>query len=686
MKSGLIIIVIIFLFTLTTGLAADSRTNSFSLTPEFMLSQAPISESMLYSTYFGGDDRRSLDDRGADTCIGPDGSIYCLIWTNTEYWPLVNAYRGTLEGTGDMILIKLSADGSEYQYCSFLGGNGDDLGKQMEIDDFGNVYIAGRTDSTDLATPGAFDETFNGGYDIFVMKFNPSTNTPHYTTYIGGSGNDVAESLAIDSNGNVYVTGWTRSSDFPTDNALDSQLNGSVDAFVLKLNSAGTELAFSTFLGGEETDSGYDVALGVNDEICVTGLTSSQDFYCSEGAVDRTLNGSDDAFICRLASDGSEILASTYIGGSGNEYGSFCVVDESGNMLVTGWTQSSDFIKVNPFMDSLMGGKDVFLQKISPNGTSISYSTYIGGTDNEEPFGIALDEWDCVYILGGTDSDDYPMMNAQDNELSGEYLDGFYIDCFASKLEIETNRLLYSSYIGGEENEYAGMLDLDKDYNMIFCGGTTSYSFPVTDNAYQDEFFEGVCDAYLSILYDRGDMDDDLLAEYLETLEETERDNNDTDSDSMPDGWEVANSLNPLVDDSFQDPDNDQLTNSEEYWLGTDPQNSDSDGDGIPDGFEYSYDPGLLLDPNVPIPELIVYNAPVFAIIAIAIVSIPTVYFLLTSKKARTMKEEIHTQEYDENETRSALEDLTRDIPKAMDEETEFDSSKNEDSRGVDHE
>ena len=421
---------------LLSGLTiAASVTCPSDFRTHYNLSQAPLSESLFYSTYFGGDDRRSQDDKGADTCIGPDGSIYCLIWTNTEYWPLVNAYQDTLQGTADMVLTKMSADGSEYQYCSYLGGNGDDLGFQMEIDDEGNVYIAGRTDSTDLATSGSFDDTFNGGpNDGFVMKFNPTTNTPYYTTYIGGSGDDFADSLVVDASGNVYVTGWTSSSDFPHVNAKDTELSGPMDAFVLKLDSDGNEVAFSTYLGGEGADQGFGITLGLDNEILITGQTSSADFFCSEDAYDKTLNGSNDAFLTRMSSDGSEVLYSSYIGGIGSESGSCSLADSNGNMYVTGWTRSPDFVTINPYDGSHNGGQDVFIQKIASNGTTVLYSTYMGGSDDEEPLGMVLDKWGCVYILGGTDSDDYPVANAFDNHLDGEPLTAFYIDNFITKL------------------------------------------------------------------------------------------------------------------------------------------------------------------------------------------------------------------------------------------------------------
>jgi hypothetical protein len=334
--------------------------------------------------------------------------------------------------------------------------------------------------------------------------------------------------------------------------------------------------------------------------------------------------------------------------------------------------------------DSHNGGRDVFLQKILQDDSSVEFSTYLGGIENEEPRAMAIDEWGCIYICGGTDSDDYPLASASDDIINGEHLPNVYIDCFVSKIDVDRSRLLFSSYLGGVSNEDPESLVLDDDGNLVICGMTKSSDFSVTSNAYQNSFFPGEWDAFLVVLYDRGDMDGDNLLEYQETLRGTNRTNNDTDFDQIPDGYEVLNGMNPLVDDSFQDIDTDGLLNLDEYLIGTNPNNRDSDGDTISDGWEVAngYDP---LDANVPIPELIVYNASIIALVAIIAVTIPTLYFLRPKrkKKART---EIREKGYDQDETRSALEALSKDLPNGEDEEIELDPSGEDGVSGVDTE
>ncbi len=665
MKAGNLGLVLFLLFVGPASQAASIAQFNIGSVHKFDLSQDAVSDSIFYSTFFGGDILLSVDDRGADTCIGPEGNIYCLIWTTTHFWPLVDPYQDTFQGgLSDMILIIMSRDGSQYQYCSFLGGNDTDFGIQMEVDVEGYVYIVGSTYSSDLATTGAYDNTINGGKDAFIMKFDPWNNEMIYTTYIGGSGDDEAISLSVDSDGNVYVTGSTSSDDFNIVSGIDDTLNGSTDAFILKLNNDGTEVLFSSYLGGEGTEVGNDIILGKNNEIIVTGHTTSTDFYCTHNAYDTTLNGSDDAFVTTYSLDGGQIIASTYVGGSESDYGSFTAIDSDGNIFVTGWTQSDDFITLNAYNDEYQNGRDVFLQKLTPNLQQVLYSSFIGGVDDEEPRGIIVDAWDCVFICGGTNSNDYPLMGAFDDVVLGEEDPSSYFDCFITKFDTELDSLLFSSFLGGEFNEDCWRIVLDEKDNIVFCGMTKSPDFPVTDNAYQADYSQSSWDAFLVSLYDTGDMDGDSLLEYQETLARTNRTNPDSDADIMPDGWEVFYGLNPLVDDSFRDEDSDDLSNVDEYLHGTDPRNPDNDSDSIRDGWEVAngFDP---LDANVPLAELILYNAIWIGAAAIVIVSIPMIYFIIQRKKPVEEEE----PEIDEDETRSALEALSDDIRGGKDEE-----------------
>ncbi|MFW9933569.1 MAG: SBBP repeat-containing protein, partial [Candidatus Thorarchaeota archaeon] len=412
-------------------------------------------------------------------------------------------------------------------------------------------------------------------------------------------------------------------------------------------------------LGGNLGECGNDLMIGQDSSIFITGWTSSPDFYTSQFAFDRTLNGTRDGFLINLASDGSEIQFSTLIGGISSDECSYSVIDAEGSCYITGWTRSRDFPMIGGLQPERGGESDCFILKLNDNGSDVLYSSFLGGFDDDSPRGLAIDTWGCVYIVGGTNSDDFPMANAFDEELDGELNVEFSIDCFISKLDLSTNRLLYSSYLGGNSNDDPEGIALDASSNIILCGMTNAEDFPVTANSHQSEFMGGAMDAFLSILYDWGNMDNDLLAECQENILETDRANNDTDSDLLPDGYEVANELDPNnPNDALLDHDNDGLTTYFEFTIGTDPRNQDSDFDTYPDGWEVAngYPPD---DDNVSLREVIHYNIPLIILVSFTVIGLYAAYRFrdtFTHKKEEPILD-------DKEETLKAFEELTGDLP-----------------------
>ncbi|MFL0499071.1 DUF7948 domain-containing protein, partial [Priestia megaterium] len=296
-------------------------------------------------------------------------------------------------------------------YSTYLGGTASEDGSGIAVDTGGNVYVAGSTQSADFpTTPGAFDTTLNGPTDAFITKLDPTGNTLIYSTYLGGTDFDQGSSIAVDTGGNAYVTGVTRSADFPTTpGAFDTTFNGTTTAFVTKLDPTGSTLTYSTYLGGTSFDTGSGIAVDTGGNAYVTGSTQSADFPTTPGAFNPTFNGAADAFVTKLDSTGSTLIYSTYLGGTDFDQGFSIAVDAGGNAYVTGFTASTNFPTTLGAFDTTFNGIfDVFVTKLDPTGSTLIYSTYLGGIFFDIGRGIAVDTGGNAYVTGSTQSADFP--------------------------------------------------------------------------------------------------------------------------------------------------------------------------------------------------------------------------------------------------------------------------------------
>jgi hypothetical protein len=231
-------------------------------------------------------------------------------------------------------------------YSTYIGGTSPDEGHGIAVDGSGNAYVTGRTWSTDYdVTPGAFQTTYGGGWaDVFVTKLNASGSGLVYSTYIGGNASDLGYAIAVDGSGNAYVTGYSDSPDYDvTSGAFQTTNEGTPDVFVTKLNASGSGLVYSTYIGGSNSDHAYGIAIDGSGNAYVTGSTSSTDYDVTAGAFQATNGGLWDVFVTKLDASGSSLVYSTYIGGSDSEFGYGIAVDSSGNAYVTGYTQSTDY-------------------------------------------------------------------------------------------------------------------------------------------------------------------------------------------------------------------------------------------------------------------------------------------------------------------------------------------------------
>jgi hypothetical protein len=363
-------------------------------------------------------------------------------------------------------------------YSSFLGGSSENAIASMALDASGNIYVAGWTTSTDFPASNAEQGSSKGGVDAFVTKLNPAGDSLVYSTYLGGSYEDRAFGIAVDSSGCPIVTGWTYSSNFPVRNAAQPLFGGQRDAFVTKLTAAGTGLVFSTFLGGAGEDGGNGVAVDPSGNIYVVGDTSSVNFPALN-AYQRSNQGQQNAFVAKLGPTGT-LLFSTYLGGSADDHGTAIALDASEDIYLTGGTTSTNFPVVSAFQSRNAGGQDAFVAKFNSTGSTLLYSTYLGGSGGRIGYpelgnAIAVDAAGEACVAGTTSSTNFPVANAFQPSMNGTS-----IDAFVAKLSASGASLVYSTYLGGSGPNSGTALALDSSGNAYVAGYTASTDFPVS--------------------------------------------------------------------------------------------------------------------------------------------------------------------------------------------------------------
>ncbi len=445
-----------------------------------------------YSTYLGG----TYVGWGEDIAVDSSGNAYVTGGTLSNDFPAVNPIQGYAGGTcgidpdtypcPDVFISKLNAAGNELIYSTYLGGTDEDWGYGIAVDASGNAYITGQTFSSDFPTLTPVHGTYGGGGDLFVTKLNSAGSMLLYSTYyywtyygegkveygiditvdasgnafvaggietdvrghnalvvrtsppsaygrsFGGTDDEWAESIAVDPGGNVYVAGVTFSADYSTQNAFDSTFGGGTcgtepdtfpcpDAFVEKWTPGEVseyDRVFSTYLGGSDYDLVRGLAIDASADIYVSGQTWSIDFPI-QNPIQETLGGNADAFVTKFNAGGATLAYSTYLGGSGGDGAWDIGVDPEGSAYVTGHTGSNAFPTANPIQATRAGDFDVFLSKLSPTGSNLVFSTYLGSADEDDGYGLALDSSGNAYITGLTWSTDFPTVNALQPALAG---------------------------------------------------------------------------------------------------------------------------------------------------------------------------------------------------------------------------------------------------------------------------
>ena len=410
----------------------------------------------------------------------------------------------------------LVVDPTVIVYAGYVGGSLEEVGYSIAVDSSGSAYIAGYTGSTEASFPVTVgpDLTFNGGeIDAFVAKVNAAGTTLVYCGYIGGSGGDLANGIAVDSSGNAYVTGNTTSSEatFPVTVGPSLTFSGLIDAFVAKVNATGTALVYCGYIGGSDFDQGEGIAVDNSGNAYVTGLTDSTEasFPVTVGP-DLTFNGGGDAFVAKVNAAGTALVYCGYIGGTEGDSGKGIAVDGSGNAYVTGYTNSTEAtfpVTVGPGL-TYHGGGDAFVAKVNAAGTALIYCGYIGGSDTDQGYGIAVDSSGNAYVTGFTSSTEatFPVIVGPDLTFNG------YIDAFVAKVNAAGTAFVYCGYIGGSGDDRGNGIAVDGSGNAYVTGQTTSTegTFPVADgpgrrfnggSSYGDAFVAKVNAAGTALVY-----------------------------------------------------------------------------------------------------------------------------------------------------------------------------------------
>ncbi|MFZ6028874.1 MAG: SBBP repeat-containing protein [Chloroflexota bacterium] len=481
---------------------------------------APGADPALIRWQYRHADRVSLDAATGDLVIAVGGKT--LRELAPIAWQEINGLRRAVavhfalgkEGTLSFELGPYDPDfplviDPYLQYSTYFGGDQYEGGYEIAIDAQGNVYAVGYTTSTNFPGAGQPQPDLAGGSlwgDAFILKLNAAGDRVVYATYLGGGNEDVADSIVLDSSGAVYISGVTWSDDFPTVNAYQPLFNRGTqtceptpcaDAFVAKLNPAGNSLAFSTYLGGSNADNsglteagdsrGASSGIGLDSagNVYVTGVTLSMNFPVVN-AYDSTIDTGQKAFLSKLSADGQAMLYSTYVGGStGNVYSGGLLVKSPAQVYVTGMTGGTSFPTRNPLQATSAGEMDAFLAQFDttqPGDDSLIYSTYFGGSNDDFCFGLAADATGNIYLTGDTLSEDVPMQGAyQDFNASVVASKPIPRDAWVAKISADGSQLLYSTYLGGSDNDLSNGLVVTAQGDVFLAGYTASRDFPIKD-------------------------------------------------------------------------------------------------------------------------------------------------------------------------------------------------------------
>ncbi len=452
-------------------------------------SMRPVADTaaIVFSTRIGGRER----EMGRDIVADSAGSVYAVGSTSSPDFPVTPGAYDTAHHNGrkasDGWLVKLSAAG-ELRWSSYLGGGNYDRIYAAELDPLGDLVVAGRAGDGLPVNARSAQATFGGGagssygpQDGFVCKFSGETSALRFCTYFGSDDDAIIRDVAVDSAGDIFIAAGAESGDFPAEwfaHAFQPKRNGGTDIVVAKLSGDGSRVLWATYLGGSGDETGApSIRVGPEGTPYVLLTTKSADLPTPHG-FDSTLGGRMDLYVARLSADGSRLLYGTYLGGSGTEdietHG--LSIDRDGNAYVAGGTNSPDFPTTEGAVRSASDRRpddpgDAFIARISPDGSKLLASTYIGGSGKEGGEGFAIDSAGNAYLTGGTNSPDFPSATAPDG--------GTDRDVFVVELPPDLTRMSFARRIGGSGNDHGRGLAIDREGNILVAGTSQSPDWPV---------------------------------------------------------------------------------------------------------------------------------------------------------------------------------------------------------------
>ena len=431
----------------------------------------------------------SASDSANRIAVDSTGAAYIIGTTVNNFTTTPGAYQTTPAGQADFLVTKINSEGTALVYSTYIGGTGNEYGIGIAVDGQGNAYLTGQVDPGYPTTPGSFQPTATT-YNAAATKLNAAGNSLVYSTFLGGNGSALGTSIAVDSNGNAYVTGPT-GDNFPIANASQPQIGGNIDAFITKVNPTGSGLVYSTYFGGSNRDEGQGIAVDSNGNAYVSGITYSTNLPLTNPVQTTIGGGQYDAFISKFTPNGARIY-STYLGGTGDDQGTSIAADSSGNAYIVGTTSSTNFPTLSPIQLLNAGGaNDAFVSKLSAAGNSLIYSTYLGGSGDDKGDRITVDSAGNAYVTGNTTSTNFPTKNAIQSISGGGQ------DAFITSINSSGSTLVDSTYLGGSGDDNGGGIAVDANGAVYVAGSTTSTNFP-TANPLQAANGGGASDAFIT--------------------------------------------------------------------------------------------------------------------------------------------------------------------------------------------